>query len=83
MLDDHPTVPESTFHEMKFQAGHVEADGPGSHTIGFQNTNPLGYMDYAMIVASFTQVPEPGFAAALGAGVVGLAALNRRRGPIR
>ena len=83
ILDDHPTVPESTFHEMKFQAGHVAANGPGTHTIGFQNTNALGYMDYAMIVASFTQVPEPGFAAALGAGVAGLAALGRRRGRTR
>ena len=83
MLDDHPTVPESTFHEMKFQAGHIAANGPGTHTFGFQNTNALGYMDYAMIVASFTQVPEPGFAAALGAGVAGLAALGRRRGRIR
>ena len=64
MLDDHPTVPESTFHEMKFQAGHIAANGPGTHTFGFQNTNALGYMDYAMIVTSFTQVPEPGFAAA-------------------
>ncbi|MGB0620925.1 MAG: hypothetical protein ACPGVZ_15810 [Myxococcota bacterium] len=83
VLDDHPTVPESTFHEMKFQAGHVEAPGASAHTIGFRNTNALGFMDYAMIVASFTAVPEPGFALTLGAGVAGLAAFGRRHRPLR
>lgn len=68
---------------MKFQAGHVEAPGASTHTIGYRNTNALGFMDYAMIVASFTAVPEPGFALPLGAGVAGLAAFGRRHRPLR
>ena len=54
LLDSHPTVPESAFHESKVLAGHVLASQPGSHTLGYRNTDPLGHMDYVMIIASFS-----------------------------
>jgi len=52
-LDGYPTVPESDYHQSKVLAGHVLAPSPGTYTLGYQNTRPTGYMDYAMIIASF------------------------------
>ena len=49
-----PTVPETDYHEMKLQTGHVDASSPGDHTLGFQNTRATGYMDYALILAVFS-----------------------------
>ncbi|MEM9174489.1 MAG: hypothetical protein AAGC67_04585 [Myxococcota bacterium] len=78
VLDAHPTVPESRFHEVKVQGGHVLTTGPGDHTVGFQNTRPTGYMDYAMVVASFTRVPEPSLGTGLLFGALALATRGRR-----
>lgn len=55
LLDAHPTVPEAVFHETKVMAGHVTAPLPGDYSLGYRNTDPLGYMDYVMIVAAFSQ----------------------------
>ena len=81
VLDAHPTQPEIEFHEVKFQGGHRSAPNPASTSLGFRNTNPRGFMDYAMAVASFSAVPEPAFGAGLAAGslLIGIAA--RREGP--
>lgn len=54
LLDAHPTVPEADFHETKVLGGHVMAPVPGTYTLGYQNTDPMGYMDYVMIVAAFS-----------------------------
>lgn len=54
-LDGYPTVPESVFHELKVMGGHVIAPAAGDYTLGFRNTNPAGFMDYAMIVATFAR----------------------------
>ena len=54
VLDGYPTVPETDYHEMKLQAGHVEAASPGDYTLGYQNTRATGYMDFALILAVFS-----------------------------
>ncbi|MGB0619537.1 MAG: DUF4215 domain-containing protein [Myxococcota bacterium] len=54
VLDGYPTVPETDYHEMKLQTGHVDASSPGDYTLGFQNTRATGYMDYALILAVFS-----------------------------
>ncbi len=54
VLDAFPTVPDADFHEMKMQAGHVNATAPGSFTLGYQNTRASGYMDHVMMLAVFS-----------------------------
>jgi len=78
-LDGYPTVPESAFHDMKLQAGHMIATGAGNQRLGYRNTNPRGYMDYAMIVTSFTRVPEPSVGMSVLIGSVAIAAVGRGR----
>lgn len=81
VLDGYPTVPETDFHDMKFLAGHVSSPGARAYSLGYRNTRATGYMDYAMIVASFTRVPEPSVGTGLLVGGMGLAGLKRRRRP--
>ena len=59
VLDAHPTTPESVFHETKVLAGHVMTPLPGTYSLGFRNTDPLGHMDYVMIVAAFSSSSSP------------------------
>ena len=54
VLDAFPTVPETDFHEMKMQTGHINATAPGSFTLGYQNTRASGYMDHVMLLAVFS-----------------------------
>lgn len=54
VLDAFPTVPETDFHEMKMQTGHIDATAPGSFTLGYQNTRASGYMDHVMLLAVFS-----------------------------
>lgn len=54
VMDAHPTVPESVFHETKVMAGHAIAPAAGTTAIGYRNTFSSGFMDYVMIVAAFS-----------------------------
>lgn len=72
-LDGYPTVPETIFHEMKHLGGHLAPGASGGHTVSYQNTRPTGWMDYALIAAAFTPVPEPGFWVGIWVGCVALA----------
>ena len=83
-LDGYPTVPEADqfgngFHEMKFMAGHLIAEEPGYYDPGYENTYLPGYMDHAMITATY--VPEPDIEAALlylGLGFLAFLAITGR-----
>ena len=78
-LDSYDTVPETLFHEMKFQTGSLEMLVPNTNvTLGFENTRETGYMEHAMILVS---VPEPRVSLALLVGSLALLALGRRRSP--
>ena len=59
ILDAFPTVPITDFHSTRVYGGHV-ISGPGTHTLGFQNTEAIsGWFHYILILAEFRAGMNP------------------------
>jgi hypothetical protein len=79
VLDSYDTVPETLFHEMKFQTGSLEMLVPNTNvTLGYENTRETGYMEHAMILVS---VPEPDVSLATAVALLAVIGIARRRSP--
>lgn len=53
-LDAYPTIPLEEYHSTRVYGGHAQV-GPGTVTLGFENTEDIGWFDYVLFVAAFTR----------------------------
>lgn len=53
-LDAYPTIPLEAYHSTRVYGGHAQV-GPGTVTLGFENTEDIGWFDYVLFVAAFTR----------------------------